>query len=209
MLSALFAPRGEEQQQVAACLHGFGFRLQGMLGRVFAGGHISPNRPLRLGRCLRWRPGKNYKSESRKPTTFGFVTTGETWGTWGSHIRIYWSLVFPLGMFTVATIMFENATGLTVLHLIPRTTIWFSLAAWGVTFVGMVRVFERLREVGVDADKSAYHYQPEIPASFGPSGSSRLLGVVSEDARSLSARLAVLAGCSLTYCIPIRASISL
>jgi len=55
----------------------------------------------------------------------------------------YWSLVFPLGMFTVATIMFEKATGLTVLHLIPRTTIWFAWAAWGATFVGMVRSFRK------------------------------------------------------------------
>jgi hypothetical protein len=40
VLSALFASRGEEQQQVAACVHGFGFRLQGMGG--FAQVAISP-----------------------------------------------------------------------------------------------------------------------------------------------------------------------
>jgi tellurite resistance protein TehA-like permease len=51
----------------------------------------------------------------------------------------YWSLVFPLGMFTVATILFEKATGLTVMHLIPQITIWFAWAAWGATFVGMLR----------------------------------------------------------------------
>jgi len=51
----------------------------------------------------------------------------------------YWSLVFPLGMFTVATIMFEKATGLTVLHTIPQIMIWFAWAAWGATFVGMLQ----------------------------------------------------------------------
>ncbi len=53
----------------------------------------------------------------------------------------YWSLVFPLGMFTVATILFEKATGLNVLHLIPHVTIWFAWVAWTVTFVGMLRSF--------------------------------------------------------------------
>jgi len=50
----------------------------------------------------------------------------------------YWSLVFPVGMFTVATILFEKSTGLTMLHLIPQITIWFAWAAWGATFVGML-----------------------------------------------------------------------
>ncbi len=53
----------------------------------------------------------------------------------------YWSLVFPLGMFTVATILFEKATGLAMLHLIPQITIWFAWATWVATFVGMLRSF--------------------------------------------------------------------
>jgi len=53
----------------------------------------------------------------------------------------YWSLVFPLGMFTVATILFEKATGISMLHLIPRITIWFAWLAWTATFVGMLRTF--------------------------------------------------------------------
>lgn len=55
----------------------------------------------------------------------------------------YWSLVFPLGMFTVATMLFEKATGLTVLHLVPEITIWFAWAAWGGAFVGMLRSLRR------------------------------------------------------------------
>ena len=53
----------------------------------------------------------------------------------------YWSLVFPLGMFTVATILFEKATGLNMLHLIPQVTIWFAWVAWTATFMGMLRSF--------------------------------------------------------------------
>ena len=53
----------------------------------------------------------------------------------------YWSLVFPLGMFTVATILFERATGIGLLHVIPRVTIWFAWVAWTATFVGMLRSF--------------------------------------------------------------------
>jgi tellurite resistance protein TehA-like permease len=51
----------------------------------------------------------------------------------------YWSLVFPLGMFTVATILFEKASGLTMLHSIPQITICLAWAAWTATFVGMLR----------------------------------------------------------------------
>ncbi len=51
----------------------------------------------------------------------------------------YWSLVFPLGMFTVATILFENATGLSMLHSIPHITICLAWVAWVVTFAGMLR----------------------------------------------------------------------
>lgn len=51
----------------------------------------------------------------------------------------YWSLVFPLGMFTVATILFEKASGLTMLHSIPQITICLAWVAWAATFVGMLR----------------------------------------------------------------------
>ncbi len=42
-------------------------------------------------------------------------------------------------MFTVATIMFEKATGLTMLHSIPLITICMAWVAWTATFVGMLR----------------------------------------------------------------------
>jgi tellurite resistance protein TehA-like permease len=50
----------------------------------------------------------------------------------------YWSLVFPLGMYTVATFIFANATGMTFLLIIPQIAVYIAVLAWLVTFCSML-----------------------------------------------------------------------
>ena len=49
----------------------------------------------------------------------------------------YWSLVFPLGMYTASTLVLSRATGLAFLLEISRWFIWVALVAWAATFAGM------------------------------------------------------------------------
>src|SRR6516165_3492729 len=50
----------------------------------------------------------------------------------------YWSLVFPLGMYTVATLMFANATGMHFLLIIPHIAVYIGILAWFITFSAML-----------------------------------------------------------------------
>lgn len=51
----------------------------------------------------------------------------------------YWSLVFPLGMYGVATYRMESGLELTFLGWLPETFLGIALCAWGATLVGMLR----------------------------------------------------------------------
>lgn len=51
----------------------------------------------------------------------------------------YWSLVFPAGMYAVATFNFSKALDLPFLLPISETFIYFSLIAWVIVFTGMIR----------------------------------------------------------------------
>ncbi len=51
----------------------------------------------------------------------------------------YWGAVFPLGMYTACTYGLSEALALPFLMAIPRWSIWVALAAWGLTFIGMLK----------------------------------------------------------------------
>lgn len=88
-----------------------------------------------------------------KGFTLFFWTAGTWWipllfilGIW-RHLHkhfplaydpLYWGMVFPLGMYTVCTLQLSKAMDLDFLLFIPRLFIFVALAAWLLTFMGLV-----------------------------------------------------------------------
>ena len=60
----------------------------------------------------------------------------------------YWSMVFPLGMYTAATSALSRQDGAQFLAGIPRLSFWIALTSWLLGFVGMMRHLWRLRGGG-------------------------------------------------------------
>ena len=50
-----------------------------------------------------------------------------------------WAMVFPLGMYTAASWHVAHDAGLPFLVPVSDTFIWLALAAWTLTFIGMIR----------------------------------------------------------------------
>jgi tellurite resistance protein TehA-like permease len=72
-------------------------------------------------------------------------------GVWRHAVRhypltyhpMYWSLVFPLGMYTLATYRLGLAADFTPLETAARVLVWTAFAAWLITFAGMLRAMRR------------------------------------------------------------------
>lgn len=54
-----------------------------------------------------------------------------------------WGMVFPIGMYTVCTFQLAQTMDLDFLLVIPRLTIYVALAAWSLTFLGLLRAIAR------------------------------------------------------------------
>jgi tellurite resistance protein TehA-like permease len=84
------------------------------------------------------------------------------WGTWWIPLLIiigfwrhvvwreplryhptYWNLVFPLGMYTVATYRLGLAADFPPLRTAPHVLIWIAFTAWSVTMFGLLRSLVR------------------------------------------------------------------
>ncbi|MCC7485448.1 MAG: tellurite resistance/C4-dicarboxylate transporter family protein [Burkholderiales bacterium] len=67
---------------------------------------------------------------------------------------MFWSLVFPLGMYTLATYRLSLAADFPPLRWIPHAMIWVALGAWTLTMLGAVATLWRvLRVPALDAER--------------------------------------------------------
>ena len=55
-----------------------------------------------------------------------------------SYDPLYWGLVFPLGMYSVATRRLSEVVAAPFLQSIAHSFVYVALAAWGVTFIGLL-----------------------------------------------------------------------
>jgi tellurite resistance protein TehA-like permease len=70
-----------------------------------------------------------------------------------TYLPANWSIVFPLGMYSVATYRLSLASDAEFLRAISRVMIWVAMGAWSLTMLGLVRSLVRtgLRDLGAGA----------------------------------------------------------
>lgn len=64
---------------------------------------------------------------------------------------VYWSMVFPLGMYTAATYRLATALDLPFLLAVPRVTLYPTLLCWALTLIGLLSVIRW--ELGPKAER--------------------------------------------------------
>ena len=61
-----------------------------------------------------------------------------------AYHAMFWSLVFPLGMYSLATYRLSLAADFPPLQWVPRIMIWVALGAWVLTMMGALAAFWRV-----------------------------------------------------------------
>jgi tellurite resistance protein TehA-like permease len=104
---------------------------------------------------------------SMRPFIDGVTLTMWAWATWWipllvlfgvwkhgvrrvplTYTPMLWSLVFPLGMYALASLRLSLAAEFAPLHLVAGTMVWIALAAWAATALGLaLHLWGKVRRV--------------------------------------------------------------
>ncbi len=95
--------------------------------------------------------------QTMRPFIDGVTLIMWAWGTWWIPLLILfgiwkhgvcrvpitytptlWSLVFPLGMYALASLRLSLASDFPPLRAVSLTMIWIALAVWAATFIGLM-----------------------------------------------------------------------
>jgi tellurite resistance protein TehA-like permease len=108
--------------------------------------------------------------QSIRPFIGGFTLVAWAWGTWWipllllfgcwkygvrrlplTYTPLFWSVVFPLGMYALASLRLSLATDFPQLRIISSLVVWIALAAWIATAAGLALQLRRGAEVAPPA----------------------------------------------------------